>query len=101
MKQQRKVDQVIEEPTAVYGTASIAAGETVERIRAGLPIVEFVALQELLGLSAEALAQHLAISRSTLLRRRKGGRLDMQASHQRPKMRATHGSQRPVRLCSK
>ncbi|MDG1241562.1 MAG: DUF2384 domain-containing protein [Opitutae bacterium] len=80
MKQQQKTDQVVEEPTAVYGTASIAAGETVERIRAGLPMVEFVALQELLGLSAEALAQHLAISRSTLVRRRKGGRLDMQES---------------------
>jgi putative toxin-antitoxin system antitoxin component (TIGR02293 family) len=43
-------------------------------------MVEFVALQELLGLGAEELAQHLAISRSTLVRRRKGGRLDMQES---------------------
>ena len=80
MTQQRKVDQVVEEPTAVYGTANSAAAETIERIRAGLPMVEFVALQELLGLGAEALAQHLAISRSTLVRRRKGGRLDMQES---------------------
>ncbi|CAA6678668.1 MULTISPECIES: antitoxin Xre-like helix-turn-helix domain-containing protein [unclassified Lentimonas] len=79
MKQQDRNDKV-EEPTAVYNVASSAAGETVERIRAGLPMVEFVALQELLGIGAEALAQHLAISRSTLVRRRKSGRLDMQES---------------------
>jgi putative toxin-antitoxin system antitoxin component (TIGR02293 family) len=80
MKQRKRADKVVEEPTAVYGVASSAAGETVERIRAGLPMVEFVALQELLGIGAEELAQHLAISRSTLVRRRKGGRLDMQES---------------------
>ena len=80
MKRKKKTDKVVEEPTAVYGTTSSAVRETVERIRAGLPMVEFVALQELLGLGAEALAQHLAISRSTLVRRRKGGRLDMQES---------------------
>jgi putative toxin-antitoxin system antitoxin component (TIGR02293 family) len=51
--------------------------ETVETIRAGLPMVEFEALRELLGLGAEELAAHLAISRSTLVRRRKAGRLDM------------------------
>jgi putative toxin-antitoxin system antitoxin component (TIGR02293 family) len=73
-------DDKIEEPTAVYNATNSAAGETVERIRAGLPMVEFVALQELLGLGAEELAQHLAISRSTLVRRRKSGRLDMQES---------------------
>ena len=80
MKPKKKADKVVEEPTAVYGAASDAAGETVERIRAGLPMVEFIALQGLLGLGAEALAQHLAISRSTLVRRRKNGRLDMQES---------------------
>lgn len=80
MKQHKKADKTVEEPTAVYGAASSAAGETVERIRAGLPMVEFVALQELLDLGAEELAQHLAISRSTLVRRRKSGRLDMQES---------------------
>lgn len=80
MKQKRKADKIVEEPTAVYAPTSSAAGEMVERIRAGLPMVEFVALQELLGLGAEALAQHLAISRSTLVRRRKSGRLDMQES---------------------
>ena len=80
MKRQKKADKIVEEPTAVYATTSSAAGETVERIREGLPMVEFVALQELLGLGAEALAQHLTISRSTLVRRRKSGRLDMQES---------------------
>ena len=80
MKQKGNRDQTAEEPTAVYGAANSATGETVERIRAGLPMVEFTALQDLLGLSAEALAQHLAISRSTLVRRRKSGRLDMQES---------------------
>ena len=80
MNRSKNYDQILEEPTAVYGVANSAAGETVERIRAGLPMVEFTALQDLLGLSAEALAQHLAISRSTLVRRRKSGRLDMQES---------------------
>lgn len=79
MKRKEDADKV-EEPTAVYAATSSNAGETVERIRAGLPMVEFVALQELLALGAEELAQHLAISRSTLVRRRKGGRLDMQES---------------------
>lgn len=80
MKHTKKADKIVEEPTAVYATTNSAAGETVERIREGLPMVEFVALQELLGLGAEELAQHLTISRSTLVRRRKGGRLDMQES---------------------
>lgn len=56
------------------------AGETVECIRAGLSMVEFEALQAMLGLSAEALAGHLSMSRSTLVRRRKVGRLDAQES---------------------
>jgi putative toxin-antitoxin system antitoxin component (TIGR02293 family) len=43
-------------------------------------MVEFEALQELIGIGAEELAQHLVISRSTLVRRRKSGRLDMQES---------------------
>ncbi len=86
MKQKKRKDGV-EEPAAVYGAAPSATGrramdadETVERIRAGLPMVEFEALQELLGVGAEELAGHLSISRSTLVRRRRGGRLDMQES---------------------
>jgi len=77
----------IEEPAAVYGKQpgsrrrrAMNAPETVATIRAGLPMVEFEALQELLGLGAEELAAHLSISRSTLIRRRKAGRLDMQES---------------------
>lgn len=79
-----------EEPAAIYGTRPARRSgakrrhldprETVATIRAGLPMVEFEGLQELLGLSAEVLAGHLGISRSTLVRRRKSGRLDMQES---------------------
>jgi len=76
-----------EEPAAVYGKQpgsrrrrTMNAPETVATIRAGLPMVEFAALQELLGLGAEELAGHLCISRSTLIRRRKARRLDMQES---------------------
>jgi hypothetical protein len=67
MKKEQTAEHV-EEPTAVYGFGrrtkakqKMGAGETVERIRAGLPIVEFEALQALLGLGAEELAHHLAI----------------------------------------
>ncbi len=82
--------QQIEEPAAIYGSRPISRRrakrrsmdprETVATIRAGLPMIEFEGLQELLGLSAEVLAGHLGISRSTLVRRRKSGRLDMQES---------------------
>jgi len=87
---QKSKKERVEEPAAIYGAppASRAGGrrrrldprETVATIRAGLPMVEFEGLQELLGLSAEALAGYLGISRSTLVRRRKSGRLDMQES---------------------
>ncbi|MGC9451878.1 MAG: type II RES/Xre toxin-antitoxin system antitoxin [Oceanipulchritudo sp.] len=77
----------MEEPRAIYGVgvpgagkSLMGAGETVDRIRAGLPMVEFEGLLELLGLGAEDLAGHLGMSRSTLVRRRKAGRLDMQES---------------------
>jgi putative toxin-antitoxin system antitoxin component (TIGR02293 family) len=80
----------LEEPAAIYGEKRgrqgtnkgelMGPGETVQCIRAGLPMVEFEALQELLGLGAEELAGHLAISRSTLMRRRKSRRLDAQES---------------------
>ena len=80
-------DLTVEEPSAVYGNRrhaqhdeAMSAGETVERIRAGLPMIEFEALQQLLGLGGEELAKHLSISRSTLIRRRKAGQLDMQES---------------------
>ncbi|MDQ8195129.1 DUF2384 domain-containing protein [Coraliomargarita sp. SDUM461004] len=80
-------DLIIEEPAAIYGEKpgmpkgeAMGPGETVACIRAGLPMVEFEALQALLGLAAEELAGHLGISRSTLVRRRKGRRLDPQES---------------------
>ncbi|WP_269524671.1 type II RES/Xre toxin-antitoxin system antitoxin [Coraliomargarita parva] len=75
-----------EEPAAIYGLADpkgerpLGIGETVESIRHGLPMVEFEGLDKLLGIGAEPLAKHLGISRSTLVRRRKSGRLDMQES---------------------
>ena len=91
MRQMKKLtprqDLKLEEPAAIYGekpgarkNEAMDAGETVECIRAGLPMVEFEALRELLGLGAETLAEHLAISRSTLIRRRRSGRLDAQES---------------------
>lgn len=88
MKKQKENDVLkMEEPAAIYGEMpgtkkkqAMGAGETVECIRAGLPMVEFEALQTLLGLGAEELAGHLAISRSTLIRRRKSRRLDTQES---------------------
>ncbi|MGZ0655509.1 type II RES/Xre toxin-antitoxin system antitoxin [Coraliomargarita sp. W4R53] len=73
----------IEEPVAIYGEKKgkpMGPGEMVACIRAGLPMVEFEALQKLLGLGAEELAGHLSISRSTLIRRRKSRRLDPQES---------------------
>jgi len=83
-KGQRKL--VVEEPPAAYGTREAARehtlqpDETVRRVRAGLPMAEFDALRDMLDLTAEALAAHLAIPRSTLARRRKAGHLDMQES---------------------
>ncbi|MGF1655929.1 MAG: antitoxin Xre-like helix-turn-helix domain-containing protein [Verrucomicrobiales bacterium] len=69
---------------ALYPTAhQIEVPSPVEadrRIRAGLPFAEFDTMAELLGLTAEQLAGHLSISRSTLLRRKKAGFLDMQES---------------------
>lgn len=77
----------LEEPAAIFGEKpgvrkreAMGPSETVECIRAGLAMVEFEALRELLGLGAEQLAGHLAISRSTLIRRRKSRRLDAQES---------------------
>lgn len=84
MKQRKtEPDKPLEEPAAIYGETpgikkrrTMGPAETVECILAGLPMVEFEAMRELLGVSAEELAGHLAMSRSTLIRRRKSGRLD-------------------------
>jgi len=45
-------------------------GEVTTRVRAGLPVAEFDALRELLGLTVEGLAHRIGISIATLSRRR-------------------------------
>jgi putative toxin-antitoxin system antitoxin component (TIGR02293 family) len=50
--------------------------DTIRRIRGGLPVAEFHALADWLGMSEEDLAPLLGISRATLHRRKKVGRLD-------------------------
>jgi putative toxin-antitoxin system antitoxin component (TIGR02293 family) len=87
MKQYRSKPQDlatrIEESPVVYGMASepsssaaLATEEVVARIREGLAMAEFTALCAMLDIGAEQLAGHLAMSRSTLVRRRRTGRLD-------------------------
>lgn len=91
MKPPKKKPAVaVEEPSVVYAYAPARRSprrqavtgleEVVERIQAGLPMSEFEALRSLLGLSSEELAEKLAISRSTLARRKKSGRLDREES---------------------
>jgi putative toxin-antitoxin system antitoxin component (TIGR02293 family) len=84
--------EVVEEPSVVYayapprkrsstkGRSIRGVEEVVERIQAGLPMSEFDALRGLLELSGEELAEKLAISRSTLARRKKSGKLDREES---------------------
>lgn len=68
---------MVREAVAQYsGSPGPAAQDALESLESGLPIEEFDALQDLLGLSMDALAACLSISRSTLMRRRKAGRLD-------------------------
>jgi putative toxin-antitoxin system antitoxin component (TIGR02293 family) len=45
----------------------------VRQVRAGLPVAEFDALRELLGVTAEGLAQKVGLSIATLSRRRQSG----------------------------
>lgn len=69
---------VLEEAAVLYG-----ASHAVTRIKQGLPLREFDALRELLGLNVEDLCQRLGISPATLSRRRRepnGGRLDPEHS---------------------
>jgi putative toxin-antitoxin system antitoxin component (TIGR02293 family) len=76
MKPDRQAGMV-SEAVAGYGiSASTLASETIASLASGLSISEFDALQTLLGLRMEELADHLSMSRSTLMRRRKAGRLD-------------------------
>jgi len=76
MKQDPNVSMV-KESVAIYGgTSTTVATEAVEQLESGLPMMEFESLQELLGLSMETLGEYLSMSRSTLMRRKKAGRLD-------------------------
>ena len=58
---------VVREPEAAY---------MIERVRDGLPFVEFHATQEMLGVTEERLGALLGMSRATLHRRKKSGLLD-------------------------
>lgn len=91
-KQKEARVEAVEEPSVVYAYAPSpkrtpskrhamrGVEEVVERIQAGLPMSEFDALRGLLDLSGEDLAEKLAISRSTLARRKKSGKLDREES---------------------
>jgi putative toxin-antitoxin system antitoxin component (TIGR02293 family) len=57
---------------SVYGRR-LGAGDVAARVKSGLPVGEFDALRDLLGLSSEALAKKLGISAATLSRRRQRG----------------------------
>lgn len=52
-----------------------AAPYLINRVRDGLPLVEFHATREMLGVSEERLATLLGMSRATLHRRKKSGQL--------------------------
>ena len=60
-------ESVLREPEAPY---------LIARVREGLPLAEFQALLDLLGLSEQRLAGLLDMSRATLHRRKKTGQLD-------------------------
>jgi putative toxin-antitoxin system antitoxin component (TIGR02293 family) len=66
-KQDADPSLVVAETTVAY--QSDPAG-MVERILAGLPVAEFDALREMLGLSVEVMAAKIGISVATLSRRR-------------------------------
>ena len=70
----RAPTETIELP-AYLPTPEEPPGETVEAIREGLPAEAFDWLKEKLGLTAEELAETLHVSRRTMSRRKKEGRL--------------------------
>src|SRR5438128_11810337 len=51
----------------------LRARDVTARVRAGLPVAEFDALRELLGLTVESLANRIGMSIATLSRRRQSG----------------------------
>ena len=71
---ERYKGSMLREPEAAY---------MIEKVRDGLPLSEFHALREMLGLSEERLAGLLGLSRATLHRRKLGGTLDRAASDRR------------------
>lgn len=60
-------ESVLNEPAAPY---------LITRVREGLPMAEFQAAREMLGVNEERLATLLGMSRATLHRRKKSGHLD-------------------------
>lgn len=66
------------------GTPSVLgeleAAYVLERVREGLPMAEFQVARAMLGLGEERLAELLGMSRATLHRRKKSGRLDRSES---------------------
>ena len=76
MNQSRRVSDddltgVLREPEAVYG---------VESVRSGLSMEEWAALRNWLGVSDERLAGWLLVSRATLHRRKKAGKMSPEES---------------------
>ena len=59
----------------VLGAASLPVHELVQLVRAGLPMAALEDLRQELGLALEPLAAKLGLSRATLHRRRRAGRL--------------------------
>ncbi|MEM9479708.1 MAG: antitoxin Xre/MbcA/ParS toxin-binding domain-containing protein [Verrucomicrobiota bacterium] len=72
---------VLRDEVAIYRTHRIPpAEESLSRIRDGLPVEEFDALLDILGVSTERLLQLLGMTKSTLSRRRKTSRLSREES---------------------
>lgn len=76
-RQKENAPLIVEE---VQSTALENPGYWVERIVAGLPVAEFDALREMLGLSVEVMAHKIGISIATLSRRR-GQKLPLDQNH--------------------
>ena len=62
---------VLREPEATY---------MVGKVREGLPLAEFYLIQQMLGITEERLGAMVGLSRATLHRRKKAGRLEMAES---------------------
>ena len=76
-RQKENAPLIVEE---VQSTALENPSYWVERIVAGLPVAEFDALREMLGISVEVMAHKVGISIATLSRRR-GKKLPLDPNH--------------------